>query len=357
MRFSEFQHLHLYERTEGARYDISRSNVLAYRFSGFRRTIPDLDLNWNDPHGSPELRNLIARGHGVPADHVLVTSGATEGNFLVNAALVESGDRVLVDSPIYSPLRDVPRGFTRDVREVPRSCADGWSLDLDDWRRAAGSEARMFVLANLNNPTSSLLDGRQQRELAGLAAETGGYLLVDETFRDLAFDRTPPSAATFGDHCIALSTVTKVYGLGALRLGWIAAHPDVLARFKGVKDYTTVAGSGISDVVGRWALSRRTYFLGRARRLIEGNRKRLLEVLDRLEEFSGPWPSIGTVCFPHSRINVGKLAQRLLAKYDTVIADGKFFGLGDHFRLGLGGDPAEFSTGLENLGKAVSELA
>jgi len=357
VRFPEFEHLHLYERTHGARYDISRSDVLAYRFSEFRHAFPDIGLDWNDPLGSAELRKKIGRAQGVPADHVLVTSGATEGNYLVNAALVDSGDRVLVDSPMYSPLRDVPKGCTRDVREVPRSCAEGWALRLDDWRRAAGPEARMLVFANLNNPTSSMLDRHSLRELADLASEIGGYLLIDETFRELAGERPPPSAATLGDHCVALSTVTKVYGLGALRLGWIAAHPDLLARFKAVKDYTTVAASGISDVVGRWALSRRASFLHRARRLIAANRKRLLESVDRIEGISGPWPSMGTVCFPHSRIDVGTLADRLLTKYETVIAHGRYFGLVDHFRIGLGRDPAEFSAGLDNLEKALRELA
>ncbi len=357
MQFPKFDHLHFYERTQGARYDISRSNLLAYHLPEFRRGLGNFDLNWNDPTGSVELRKLIGHVHGVPANHIAVTCGATEGNFVVNAALVNRGDRVLVDLPIYSPLRDVPRGFTPNVHNVPRSRGDAWSLDPDRWRKAAGRRTRLFVLCNLNNPTSSAVGTSQLRELANLAADAGAYLLVDETFRELAFDRAPPSVATMGDHCIALSTLTKVYGLGGLRLGWIAAHPNVLERLKNVKDYTTVSTAGFSDVVGRWAVSRRAYFLRRAKRILDRNRARLREVADRVDALEGPWPEVGSVCFPRSRLNVAKLERVLMKRYDTVIAHGRYFGLADHFRLGLGGDSQEFERGIGHLEKAISDLA
>lgn len=357
MRFPDFEHLHFYERTEGTRYDISRSNLLGYRLTEFRKELGDFDLNWNEPAGSEGLRRLIGRVHGVGADRVLVTCGATEGNFLANSALVRPGDRVLVDLPMYSPLRDVPKGFTRNVTAIPRSRDEGWRFDLGAWERAAGRKARLFVLCNLNNPTSSMLDGVRLRELRDLAADVGADLLVDETFRELAFDRAPPSVATMGEHCIALSTLTKVYGLGGLRLGWIAAHPRMLARMKNVKDYTTVSTAGFSDLVGRWALSRRASFLGRAKRILSRNRALLREFAEDTAGLEGPWPEVGAVCFPRSRVSVGKLERLLLKRYDTVIAHGRYFGLGNHFRLGLGGDSKELHRGLGNLSRAISALS
>src|SRR5207245_10543917 len=162
---------------------------------------------------------------------VLVTTRATEGNFLVNTSLVHPRDRVLVDVPIYSPLRDVPRGVGANVVEVPRDCQDGWRLDLDRWRKSAGRKARLLVFANLNNPTSTALSRSDIRELADIVEECDGHVLVDETFRELAFDDTPPSVAEFGPRMIALSTVTKVRGLGTLRLRWSGGAHDALHRF------------------------------------------------------------------------------------------------------------------------------
>jgi len=350
MEFPPFEHLRHYERVHDARLNISYSNIKGFTLGEFHRTLPrGLDLNWTDERGPPELRQLIARRSRVEVDHVLVTSGATEANFLANAALVKQGDRVVVDAPNYSPLRDCASGFGARVVSVVRECSDGWALDLERFRKAAASRAKLLVFSNLNNPTSAMIGRSELRDLADLAEECNGYVLVDETFRELAFGRTPPSAADFGPRMIALSTVTKVGGLGALRVGWILAPPRLLERFKAVKDYTTVCGSSVSQLLAVWALRRWEFFRRRAKAILDINRKSAEDAMDRMPALHGDVPKIGTVMFPHSDVNVPKLAQRLLRNRKTVIAEGRFFGMNDHFRLGLGGNPSEFRRGLSNL--------
>jgi aspartate/methionine/tyrosine aminotransferase len=286
-----------------------------------------------------------------------VTTGATEANFLVNASLVRARDRVLVDVPVYSPLRDVPRGLGAKVVEIPRDCGDGWRLDLDRWRATVGRRARLLVFANLNNPTSTALSRSEIRELADIAEECDGHVLVDETFRELEFDHPPPSVAEFGPRMIALSTVTKVCGLGTLRVGWIVAESDLLDRFAGLKDYTTGGGSVLSQTIATWALGRWNFFLRRAKRILDVNRKIARDELRRMDGLQGDVPPGGTVLFPHSSVDVGKLANRLLNEYGTVIAEGRFFGVPDHFRLGLGGETGELRKGLANLRRSLRSMS
>ena len=358
MEFPPFEHLRFYEGVHDVRLNISYSNIKGFTLGEFHKTLPgDLDLNWTDERGPPPLRRLIARHTRVAMDHVLVTTGATEANFLANAALVQPRDRVVVDTPNYSPLRDCAVGLGADVVPVVRDCHDGWPLDLDRFRKTAGGRAKLLVFANLNNPTSVPLGRNDLQELADIAQECDGYVLVDETFRELAFHHPPPSVAEFGRRMIALSTVTKVGGLGALRVGWIVAHPHLLERFKAVKDYTTVCGSSVSQLLATWALQRWPFFRRRAKIILDGNRKLVEEALTKLPALHGEVPKSGSVMFPHSDVNVPKLAQRLLRVYKTIIAEGRFFGVDDHFRIGLGGDPGEFRQGLRNLEKALRELA
>lgn len=357
MRFPPFEHLHLYEDVRRDVLNISFSNVKAFSFGGFHRTLPeDLDLNWTEPDGPRELRGLIARRHGVPRDHVLVTSGATEGNFLVNAALVGPRDGVVVDAPTYTPLRECPRGFGARVRAVARDCRDGWRLDLDRLAKSMERPTRLLVFANLNNPTSARLSKGELRETADLAASRRAYVLVDETFRATAFENTPPSAATFGENMIALGTVTKLCGLGGLRVGWIVAAPSVLERVRNVKDYTTIGGSVPGQAIATWALRRHGFFVRRAKAILDRNRAIVREVIEEMPALRGEVPAHGTVLFPHCRVPVAKLADRLLRRYRTVIAPGRFFGMGDHFRIGLGGDSQELRRGLGSLRKALREL-
>jgi aspartate/methionine/tyrosine aminotransferase len=358
MEFPPFEHLRFYEGVHDVRLNISFSNIKGFTLGEFHKALPqDLDLNWTDERGSPELRQLIGRRSGVPMARVLVTTGATEANFLVQSALVGPRDRVVVDTPNYSPLRDCAMGFGAEIVPVTRDCRDGWSLDLDRFRKAAAGRAKLLVFANLNNPTSAALGRQELRELADIARECDGYVLVDETFRELDFGRTPPTVTEFGPRMIALSTVTKVGGLGALRVGWIVAHPRLLERFKAVKDYTTICGSSVSQLLAVWALKRWEFFRRRAKRILDQNRKAAKDALAEMPALHGDVPNGGSVMFPHSDVKVPRLALRLLRTYKTVIAEGRFFGMNDHFRIGLGGDAEEFSQGLRNLRKALREVA
>src|SRR5712692_4699937 len=264
MDLPPFEHLLYYEKVHGARLNISYSNIREFHLDGFGQRLPkDLDLNWTFRNGTPGLRRLIARRHRTSPNRILVTTGATEANFLVNASLVRPRDRVL----------------GANVLEIARDCDDGWRLDLDRWRKAAGRRARLLVFANLNNPTSTALSRADLRELADIAQECDGHVLVDETFRELAFDDTPPSAAEFGPRMVALSTVTKLCGLGTLRVGWIVGAPDSIDRFARLKDYTTGGGSVLSHTIAGWAMGRWEYFIHRAKRILAVNRKIATEAL------------------------------------------------------------------------------
>ena len=361
MKFPPFEHLHFYDELHGSRYlNISYSDMTPFTIKEFGGFIPpDSDLKWGDVAGMPALRSNIARLHRVPKENVLMTTGATEANFVVNAALVRPRDRVIADSPMYSPLRDCPRGFGADVVEIPRDCRDGWTLDVDRFWKATNRRTRLIVLCNLNNPTSARITKGELRELLDLAWEHDAHVLVDETFRELAFSDPPPSVASLGPRGIAMSTVTKLYGLGMLKIGWVVARPDVLRRVHGIRDYTTGNAPPLAQVYARWALERHDFFVRRARTILEKNRALLLEALDRIPALHLELPEIGNLVFPHSDVDVTKLERLLIRKYRTVIAHGRFFaarGFRDHFRLGLGGKTPVFRRGLANLRRAVAEL-
>ena len=361
VRFPPFEHLHFYDDLHGPKFlNISYSDINPFTIREFGGYLPTkLDLSWGDVAGMPSLRRTVAALHCVPREHVLITTGATEANFVVNAALVRPGDRVVADSPMYSPLRDCPRGFGADVVEVARDCRDGWAFDIDRFRKAANHRTRLLVVCNLNNPTSARIGRGELRELLELAGELGAHLLVDETFRDLAFSDPPPSVASLGPRGIAMSTVSKMYGLGMLKVGWIVARPEVLRKVLEIRDYTTGNAPPLAQAFADWAVRRHDFFVRRARAIVKRNRALFREILDRTTALHADLPEIGNVVFPHSDANVTKLERLLIRKYRTVIAHGRYFaarGFRDHFRLGLGGNTPVFRRGLANLRRALTEL-
>jgi aspartate/methionine/tyrosine aminotransferase len=354
--FPPFELLHWFEETAQGYLHLSHSEMLGFRFSEFGKPFPDLDLGDAGPRGIPPLRSLIGALHRSWPDSVLVCNGASEGNFLVQAALLRPGDEVLAESPLYPPLADLPVGLGATVARVPRLPAERWRLDLDALEKAITAKTRLVVLTNLNNPTGGVLTEQDLRRLADLAEAHRFYVHIDETFRDLAFDQAPPSAAQYGERFVVTSTLTKVYGLGGLRLGWVIAAPEVLERVKNVKDYTSICPSRISEEIALWALERRDAFLARAKKILDGNRPIVRAWLERNPNVECVLHDFGNMCFPRLPVEPEPLAQRLREQYKVVIAPGRFFGIAEHFRLGLGGRPADLERGLSRLDMAIGTL-
>ncbi len=358
MEFPPFELLRWFESAEGKEYiRISQSEVLGFRFHEFGHELPDLDLGEAHPRGSPELRSLIGAQHQTWPEQVLVCNGASEGNFLAQAALLEPGDEAIVETPQYPPLRDGLLGFGAVPTRAPRLAGEGWRLDLDALEAAITAKTKLLVLTNANNPTFGLLTGEDLKRVADLAEAHRFYVHIDETFRELAFDHAPPSAATFGPRFVVTSTLTKAYGLGGLRLGWVVAAPDVIERIKTVKDYASICPNRISEELALWALKRKEGFLGRARRICDENRAVVKAWLARNPEIECILPDYGNYCFPKLPVSVDALADLLREQHKVVIAPGRFFGLGEHFRLAYGGRKAELEKGLERVEMGMRAVA
>lgn len=357
VQFPDFGLLHWFEETHEGYLHLSHSEMQGFRFSEFGKPFPDLDLGEATPRGSLRLRSLIGAHHRAWPDNVLVCNGASEANFLVHAAMLQAGDHVLAEVPLYPPLSETPVGLGATVSQVPRLPGERWRLDLDALERAITKDTKLVVLTNLNNPTSAPLGDRDLKRLADLAASHELHVHIDETFRELGFPDPPPSAAQFGERFIVTSTVTKVYGLGGLRLGWIVASSDLLERIKGIKDYTSICPSVVSEELARWALERKDGFLKRAATILHENRQIVRAWLERNPGIECVLSPTGNLCFPRIPVDVDVLANRLKEHYKVVIAPGRFFGMPAHFRLGLGGRTADLEEGLSHLDTAMGGLA
>src|SRR5437899_657760 len=133
--------------------------------------------------------------------------------------------------------------------------------------------------------------------------------------------------------------------------------PDLLDRFAGLKDYTTGGGSILSQTIATWALGQWDFFLRRAKRILDANRRIVAEAINEMPALQGDVPRGGIVLFPHCTVDVAKLANRLLKQYGTVIAEGRFFGAPNHFRLGLGGETRNLREGLANLRQLLGSMS
>lgn len=337
-----------------ARYDLGNSNMPDVRLAEVGG-LEDLSLGEGHPGGSEELRAALARLYGGHPGEYMVTCGASEGNFAALAALLRPGDSALVERPAYQSLEAIPRALGARVVPLHRREDRGFRIFADQVREALPEGMRLLVLTNLHNPSGVPIEAREVRELAELAAEEGFYILIDEIFRELALDHEPPTMGGLNDRVVVTSGVSKFFGAGGLRIGWVRAAEPVLGLVRQVLDYMTVAPPAPSEAIALALLARRDRLVERNRRLIAEGRAAARAWVEANPRVGWIEPA-GHIAFPRVGGDTLALARHLLERHSTSVAPGESFGLGGHIRINLGRGREAVSGGLDRISRGLGEL-
>jgi 2-aminoadipate transaminase len=209
-----------------------------------------LALQYGATEGYEPLREMVARHiarYGIKAksENVLITSGSQQALDLIGKLLINPGDRVLVEAPTYLGALQAFNIYGADYVSVP-SDEDGLRSDLLEAPLRSGPKF-MYVLPNFQNPGGTTLSEGRRQELVLLADKYGIPIVEDDPYGQLRYE---------GEHLIPLvvldrenlrrdngysignvlylSTFSKTLAPG-LRLGWIVAPPDVIAKLVQLK--------------------------------------------------------------------------------------------------------------------------
>ena len=341
-----------------ATFNLSNSGVIGYPLAALPVRIEDLEINGPSYYGFPPLQKAIAAKCGVPSDCVVAANGASMGNFLVLAAMLEPGDEVLIERPTYELLVSAARYLGATVKRFPRRFEDDFRIDPREVELATTPRTRLIVLTNLHNPSSALVDEATLRAIGAIARQVQARVLVGEIYLDALFERTPASAFQLGPEFIITNSLTKVYGLSGLRCGWILAEPELAQKIWRLNDLMANIPAHAAERLSCIALANLDRISKRSRALLDTNRLLFDRFLTEREDLEAPSFNSGTISFP--RLKSGKvepLCRLLREKYDTSVVPGKFFEMPEHFRVGLGCETQIFAEGIERLHQALNEIA
>lgn len=324
------------------------------------------ELGYTQSNGTIPLREAIARQYpGATVDHLEVTNGGSEANYLVTWNLVERGDEVVCMVPNYMQTWGLARGFGAVVREWPLRLAGGgrgWAADVGALRSLVNDRTKLIVICNPNNPTGARLSAQDLRGICEAAAKHGTWILSDEIYRGAELDGVEtPSIWGLYERAVVTSGLSKAYGLPGLRIGWIAAPPPLIASFWSYHDYTTIAPGALSDRLARIALqpAHRTRILERTRAILRRNFPLIQAWLDaRADQFSYAPPDAGAIVYVRYThpVNSTALVNRLRTEKSVLIVPGDHFGMDGFLRIGYGPPMEHLREGLSRLQQVLESV-
>jgi methionine aminotransferase len=199
--------------------------------------------------GLPTLREQIALkterlyGHKLSADtEVTVTSGATEALFAAIAAVVRTGDEVIVFDPAYDSYEPAIELQGARAVHIPLQ-APNFAVDWQRVRDAVTPKTRMILINSPHNPTGAVLSAADLDELAAIVRDTEIVVLSDEVYEHIVYDGEQHQSvlrhAELAARSFVVSSFGKTYHCTGWKLGYAVAPAALSAEFRKVHQYLT----------------------------------------------------------------------------------------------------------------------
>jgi aspartate/methionine/tyrosine aminotransferase len=335
-------------------HDLADSAVKFLTLDELDIDLRKVPLRYGYHRGKPPLRACVAEQYpGLSGDNIVVTTGASEANFAVVAAIVQPGDHVIVEHPNYPSLYEVPRSLGCEVSLLHLTFDNQFELT---------PETKLISFTHPNNPTGSMISEETLQALVDFIEEHDTYLLFDETYRAMDFSNSLPPAATLSPKVISISSISKCYGLPGIRIGWVATkNQSILDAVLSIREQVSISNNAVGEEIALHVLQRKDAFLRHSQTHIEKNRQIAADWIDRQADFEWIYPKVGVVRFPrikqHVRVEREEFYRLLAERYNTLVVPGRCFEMDNrYFRLSFGATREELEIGLQNLNRALSDL-
>lgn len=313
-------------------------------------------------YGIPELREAICeevertRGFRPDPDQVLVTPGANPIIYFAATCLVEPHQNIALQDPgfltYYSVLQYTGiRGNLVTLKEE-----NEFRMDPEDLNAAIDGNTRLLVVNSPSNPTGGVMTKAEIERVAEIAEERDLYLLSDEIYSKMTYDR-PHHSAAVRDECrertILLDGFSKSYAMTGWRLGYAVGPKKVIEKM-GMELQATVSCTPDFLQYGGIAALKGPQMVDRMMAEFTERRNVLIEGLNSVPELSCVMPQGAFYAFPNitrTGMSSKEFADFALEKLGIALLPGTAFGPGGEGYVRL-----SYATSLDIIREAVDRF-
>lgn len=314
--------------------------------------------------GTPSLKKAVIRyteesyDRLIAPENVIITNGAKQSLFNIIYSILNPQDEVVVIAPYWVSYPEIIKMcMGRPVIVTPE---DGtFTPRFEDIERVVTSYTRAIIVNSPNNPSGVIYPPELIEKLVELCERKGIYLICDDIYHKLTFDRNeavPAWRFTKKDiedsHVIVVNGVAKLYGMTGFRVGWVVGPRQLVRVMTNVTAQTTSGVSPVSQAAAEGALNGLQSVVEALRLQIQNNRDVLLQEFKtfngaRLIEPQGTFYALPDIrAFNGNSVEVSRF---LLKKAMVVTVPGKEFGMEGHIRISFSGSVKDVTEGVARI--------
>lgn len=315
-------------------------------------------LTYGDIEGNPAfLEGICGLYETVLPEHVIPTHGAAGANHLVLTTLVEPGDHVVSIMPTYQQLYSIPQMCGAHVDILHLEPEDHYHVDADALRALVSADTKVICINNPDNPTGALLSRDELESIAGIAREADAWLVCDEVYRLLVQDSDAftTSPVDLYDKAVVVSSMSKVWSLAGIRLGWCITKDEGLRHeLLSHRDYNLISCGLFDEEVAAYALAHADAILERSRRIVRQNLAAVDAWVEREPHLSYVRPEAGTTCLVYYDYDIDsyEFCRRMVTETGALVTPGDAFEEPKSFRLGYA-----YSDSVDDLEEGLAAIS
>ena len=277
---------------------------------------PDSDSN--------ELRRVLAKSLGIPAENILVGSGSMEIIRIIATAYF-SNNEVIIPQPTFGEYEVACQICGSKISSIMASEDTGFQIDVDELALIVQDRnPKAVFLCNPNNPTGQYLDKPAIEKLLNSSEDT--LFIVDEAYMDFVANSWQSTSLIDRENVVIVRSMTKDYTLAGLRLGYAVANTTIISTMHKVKPPWNV--SSIAQCAGVAAL-KDARFVEECRVRIQKAKEYLIRELKQI----GMMPLNSDAHFFLVKVGSATEFRNSLLAYKILVRDCTSFGLPDYVRI------------------------
>jgi aspartate aminotransferase len=304
---------------------------------------------------------------------IIVSNGAKHSLFNALAALLNPGDEVIIPAPYWVSYPELVKLNDGVPVIAPTTAAENFKLTAETLARLYTPRTKAVILNSPNNPTGQVYTRRELEALAEFILQHNLYVIADEIYEKLIYDRQEHfSIAALGPEIkartIVVNGVSKAYAMTGWRIGYAAAAADIAALMNSVQSHATSNANAIAQKAATAALRGPQDCVAEMKAAFAQRRNYMVQAVKQLPALTCVEPQGAFYLFVdisplfgrtyRGQVITGSVdfAAQLLEHAQVAVVPGTAFGAPDYLRFSYALHLTQIEKGMARLAQFVNNL-
>lgn len=299
------------------------------------------------------------------SENIIISNGAKQSIYNALMAIMNPGDEVIIGVPYWVSYPQLIKISGGEPVYIQTKEDRNFKFNVEDLNKVLTDRTKAIILNSPSNPTGSIYDEQELKEIADWAVKNDILIISDEIYEQLTYDENHVSIASLNDdikdRTIVINGMSKAYAMTGWRIGYAAAHKDIVRVMSNLQSHTTSNPCSISQYASVVGLSGDQSNVMKMKKYFKERRDYMVEIINNIKGLSCKKPggafyimvnitNIKGKVFNDVKIDTSlDLAKILLDNGKVAVIPGIGFGDDDYIRL-------SYATSIENIKEGLKRI-